>query len=237
MRRHGQRREQILEDRDIPGAGRDLGRVLGAGARRQRVVVGRRQERAVLPVAGIRDPFSRGADANADADSAHERRWLGDRRVDFAGDGLSARRAAVPARRACAARACASTAFTLVQRGLQLLETVAAGGRGSGCRRGNPLQWDFRCPVGIEQPVGLLIRVGELRVAEAGQQRQIRAPPSGCIRSAARTLPASSAVAVAPGLRCLPRQGDAAELGQHQRHVGVVRLLQAPAAGRPDAPA
>jgi hypothetical protein len=57
VRRHGKSREQVFKDRDIPGAGWHLGRVIGAAAHGERVVIGGRQKGAMLPVGGIGDPF------------------------------------------------------------------------------------------------------------------------------------------------------------------------------------
>src|SRR5688572_4669268 len=49
--------KKILEDRDVPRPGRHLTRVRWVRRRRERVVLGRGKKGAVLPIAGIRDPF------------------------------------------------------------------------------------------------------------------------------------------------------------------------------------
>ena len=53
-----ERRKQVLEDRHIVLAGRQLRRAGGIARRRERVVLGRRQKRAVLAVAGVGDPLA-----------------------------------------------------------------------------------------------------------------------------------------------------------------------------------
>ena len=45
------RRKEVLEHRDVPAARRHFGRVRRIGRRRERVVLRRRQERPVLPMA------------------------------------------------------------------------------------------------------------------------------------------------------------------------------------------
>ena len=131
VRHRRQRREQVLEDGDVVAARWQLGRPGGIGRRRQRVVFGRRQERPVLPVRGIRHPFAaqrmpaqvrvRRADGGSGTGPARS-----------TATAVASRRESVPGRPACV-NDCADHAFGCSRRHrLSVRPTAASGSSGGG---------------------------------------------------------------------------------------------------------
>src|SRR5947207_10755626 len=81
-------------------------------------------------------------------------------------------------------------------------ELMIAGGLWPPGGERNRLQWDFRCPIRQQKPVGFLVSVRELRVTEACEKRK-GADSAHEIEVPVREILFVLSARVAPGMGCI----------------------------------
>ena len=160
-------RKQILEDRDVVVAGRKLGRIRGVRRRRQRVVLGRRQKRAVLPIARICDPLAaermpsqvriRAAFATCSGDGATRPSGIG--RLEYSSSCRPSGLVSVCLNIQCGSSSDVTSTATAARRRQRRMRMAADVGvrlverRAAGRRARHPLERKFRRAIGEQQAV------------------------------------------------------------------------------------